>query len=808
MKLKQLIVSKLIVLNLIIMMFLVLFLTDNSFAETHKIKSISTIDKLLQKEKKKLKKTDTKFTKKKIFKSTQSKYVVNKDEIMAAGPVGGATQALSMIPGVRSETLFGPTGASKGNFSINGIQQGYGGLSGETDNGSINVTFDGVPMTNPGSGLWSTALMPDMSLIQGINVTYGPGNPASRWYNSLGGTLNFVPIQPTVKPGADISMTFGSFDTKSINFNIRTGLIHGYSFVLAGGTTTANNYIIGSGFYNPTYDYALYGKLVKTFYRGNFAIGAYITHAQIYRPPVIPLNPIEAGNGLQGVTVNGFNALGQDNPGQYFSQATSGFYSTLPYNVASKLERNYMYLIYSPFNMRISKNISFHNMVWYRQGNRLHDISFLGGLGTNNGTYYEYNNPEEYMYGDKMYLSLNEPYNLIKVGGYWLNSTYISRNQWFNPNTASCQESNGTYEITSLSNPCAYRYSNFRQTFQAAFIQDRISPIKNLRITPGLRFVSFYTSYNNEDPAYYSYPMQIDPAGELNNPTPSSTTFEKLEPSIGANYKLTKNVSIYANYATAYQNPHLGGGGGPMQSPSQPASILQPEKNQYESVGFKVLIHHNAFLNNFVFNTNYYQEHFSNEYLNVTLANGTVINSSGSSNYQGVNLYAKDNLYYNLHLFTNLSIETAHYSTYLVNNTTNYSGLNVPYVPNTTFNLGAYYRIYNNGIIYSPKLWDTYTGKQYIFSNLTGAPSHQQMPSYNLLNASFSVKVPFPHTVAGAPKNADVTLTVLNLLNKQYNGYEYISSGGYYGEQTNSAGNILAYPGMPISAYLTLNLKF
>ncbi len=291
----------------------------------------------IEKEKKALKKTDTKFTKKKIFKSTVTKYVENKDEIQAAGPVGGATQALSMVPGVRSQTLFGPTGASKGQFAINGIQQGYGGLNGETDNGSIAVTFDGVPMNNPASGLWSTALMPDMSLIQGINVIFGPGNPASRWYNSLGGTLNFVPIQPTVKPGGDVSMTIGSFDTKNINFNARSGMFDGYSFVIAGGTTTSNDYITGSGFYNPTYDYALYGKLVKTFYRGNFAIGAYITHADIYRPPVIPVSPIEPGNGMTGVTVNGFNRNGEEIPGEYYSQATSGFYSTLPHNFYGKL---------------------------------------------------------------------------------------------------------------------------------------------------------------------------------------------------------------------------------------------------------------------------------------------------------------------------------------------------------------------------------------------------------------------------------------------------------------------------------------
>jgi iron complex outermembrane receptor protein len=764
----------------------------------------------IEKEKKRLKKTDGKFTKKKIFKSTVTKYVENKDEIQAAGPVGGATQALSMIPGVRSQTLFGPTGASKGQFAINGIQQGYGGLNGETDNGSIAVTFDGVPMNNPGSGLWSTALMPDMSLIQGINVIYGPGNPASRWYNSLGGTLNFVPIQPTVKPGGYVSLTIGSFDTKNINFNVRSGMIKGYSLVIAGGTTTSNDYITGSGFYNPTYDYALYGKLVKTFYRGNIALGAYITHADIYRPPVIPLNPIEPGKGMTGVTVNGWNASGNEIPGEYYSQATSGFYSTLPQDVYSKLEHNYMYLIYSPLNIKISKNVGLHNLTWYRQGNRLHIINISGGLGNDgepNGGAFEYNNPQENMYGDKMYLSLNLPYNFVKVGGYWLNSDYVSRNQWFNPTGAYCSEANGTNEVTSLSNPCAYRYSNFQQTFQAAFIQDRISPIKNLRITPGLRFVSFYTEYNNEDAQYYPYTMQINPGGELNNPTPSSTTFEKLEPSIGANYKITKNLAVYANYATAYQNPHLGGGGGPMQSPKQPASILQPEKNVYESVGFKVLIHRYGFLNNFVLNANYYHESFSNEYLNVTLADGTVINSSGNSNYEGFNLYAEDNPVNNLHVFTNFSYEKAHYGNYLVNNTTNYTGLNVPYVPEYTFNAGAYYKIHNNGLVYSPKIWDSYTGKQYMINDVTGAPSHQTMPSYNILNASFSVNVPFVRKFVGVVKNAKLTLSVLNLLNKQYNGYEYISAGTYFGT-TNSIGQILAYPGMPISTYLTLNLKF
>ena len=53
---------------------------------------------------------------------------------------------------------------------------------------------------------------------------------------------------------------------------------------------------------------------------------------------------------------------------------------------------------------------------------------------------------------------------------------------------------------------------------------------------------------------------------------------------------------------------------------------------------------------------------------------------------------------------------------------------------------------------------------------------------------------------------AIIKLAVLNLLNHKYNEYEYITASGYFGG--NSAGSILAYPGMPIAAYVTMTLKF
>ena len=792
--------------------FLVRAYAGDSGSSAIELGEITSVSGLPSYEQKELKKTDKKFTKKSIFKSTQSKLVVNKDEIKTAGPVGGATAALSIIPGVRSVT-YGPTGASRGSFSINGIQQGWGGLIGETDDGSLAVTFDGVPTVNPGSGLWSTALMPEMSLISGINVTYGPGNPAHRWYNALGGTLGFVPLQPSLKAGGAVSLTYGSFDTKHLNFNVKSGMINGYSAVLAGGLTTSHSFRTGFGFDNPTRDFAYYGKVVKVFRAGNVGLGAYIAHSQSYRPTFIPTSPVYPGNGKPGVTVNGFDLSGNSVAGPYFSQQTTGYYSSLPFDVWHKLAKNQMYLIYSPINIDVSKTVTLHNLVWYREGRRLHD--HFNNFHQGSGSLYEYNDPQDKVYGDKTYLDINIPHNLVKTGVWALNSHYISRNAFWNPDGTYCTaEPSGTPEITTQSNPCAYRNSEFYQTFSSAFIQDTLH-FKRLRITPGLDYVTFRTNFYNNASGYFPAAYSVNPGG--NNATlpdgsqspNASTDFKKWEPSLGVNYKLIRHITIYANYSDAHQNPHMGGGGGPFQHVL--ANAQAPEKNQYYAAGFKVLVHRNGLLKNFVLNANYYREHFSDELLSYTLASGTSVYASGASNYYGVNLYAKDNPVDNLHLFTNISYEKAEYSTYITGGV-DYSGYNVPYVPEETFNLGAYYRFKAAGLNFSPKIWDEYTGKQYMindYNNGTGNPvpsRNRTIPAYNVLNASFEVGIPLKERTAGLAKLVIVRLTVLNLLDHKYNEYEYISNGGYFGG--NSAGSVLAYPGMPIAAYVTASVKF
>ncbi len=123
-------------------------------------------------------------------------------------------------------------------------------------------------------------------------------------------------------------------------------------------------------------------------------------------------------------------------------------------------------------------------------------------------------------------------------------------------------------------------------------------------------------------------------------------------------------------------------------------------------------------------------------------------------------------------------------------------------MPAQTVNLGAYYQMYKHGIVYSPSVWWQYTGAQDIYNNNTNAPTNQKLPAFGIWNASLKI-VNRQHLLSGVQK-VSLTVGVYNVFSKQYNAYEYISSGGYYGVP----GELLGEPGAPRTVYVTLNAKF
>lgn len=760
-----------------------------------------------------------------IYESAYGDKALDRQQLKSAGVVGGAAQALSFAPGI-AVTGYGQTGGTKASISINGLNQGWAGVSpGTVDNGNLAISFDGIPMVNPATGLWETPEIPQTALLQGARISYGPGNPQSRWYNNMGGGVNFVPVQPAATPSAYVQLTGGSFSTENADLIVQTGDIDGWDTVIAGGGGRANSFHTSpDGFAWPTRNFAGFLKTRRQFDDGSsISFGAYLADGHGWRPVPIPLTPIA------GLSVNGIGASGP-----LLSEATTGYYSTVNQNIWRKDDYNRTWLVYARQNIRIASRSILHNQLWYRAGARLHNHYNDFGLGTPGaGNLYEHNNPTSHMYGDKLWSDMYLPYNTVGVGGYFINSVYNSRNAFYNPGVCVVTPSAitldggasvpaGTSVCGSASVPNANRRSDYwNVTDLAAFVQDAITPIAGLTITPGIRVVNFHTDYYPYGTTYFQLadilgqPTESNPnalglfSGHDQGELPASrTNYSKTEPSVSLRWQPLRWLALYANWASAYRLPQVGGGGGLYQSEPVGGDILQ-RSLEYQA-GVKLFWHRIGGLTRVLVNLNYYHDHLSNQIIGVNSSGGDFLGlGTGDSVYHGMNFSAEAN-WHALKMFTNLNVEKAYFNSYSFaaagGGTTDYSGLPVSDTPQNTFNIGAYWTYhFADGVAVKPRAWYQYDGSQYIFNNNTGAPTNQQIAGYGLLNLALAVTLP-QSWYAGAAKSVRVKLEVMNALDKRYNFFEYISAGGLYGTAT--AGYPLAYGGPPRALYATISARF
>ncbi|MEL5848775.1 MAG: TonB-dependent receptor [Candidatus Igneacidithiobacillus chanchocoensis] len=727
---------------------------------------------------------------KEIFHSGISSKVLSRAEIEAAGPAAGGAQMLSYAPGVNVLASYG-TGAAKAQISIDGIKQGWGNPKGSEAAHSIAVEFDGIPMNNPATGLWQSPQVNQPSLIKGIHVTYGPGNPQNRWFNNIGGSIDFVPIQPTAKPGASVGIEYGSNEYKNIHFDLRTGNIDGFSAILAGGVSSGNSFLgvpAGTTLYSPSgvvlpsHSYAWLFKIRKEFRTGDDSFGAYLASGSAYKPYDIPVNA------ASGTTINGFDdKTGKPIPGPLYSQQTSGFYNAAPY----KIDSNSTWMFYNKLNVDIGSATILHNDIWYRYGHRLHNryASFAVGAPNTN----EYNDPHSETYGDKLWFDSNLPYNQIGFGGYFIKGRDNTKNAFFS--------SYPPYNANRFVPNDKYRSNFLDVTNLSAFFQDRIHIIPTLDITPGVRVEQWQLNYTPYTTETFPEASKLYPKGNQAKLPADSRSLSAVEPSVNINWRPISHLALFASYGEANQIPAFGGGGGPFQA--IPGSSLSLEKGQNYQAGFKVHVRHQGFLHHFLFSANWYFTRFSNQYLPITLANGDVINAFGTSDYEGVNLYAVDNPVYWLHLFGNLSLQQAHFSNYEVHDK-NYAGLPIANVPDSTFNIGAYTKSFVRGVLLEPRIWLQYVGPQALYDSITKSPSPSaKLPAYTLLNLALHSKIPLhlPYF-----RNVGVDVDLLNVAGNRYNSYEYISSGGTYGP--NTKGDLVGLPGEPRTFYVSLTANF
>ena len=732
---------------------------------------------------------EKRISKRHVFKSGQSVKVIGRTELQSVGAFGGAAQALTLAPGV-GVSGYGSTGSTKNQISINGIKQGWGGFSGaQIDDGSISVTFDGVPMANASTGLWQSDLVPQLGMIEGIGVTYGPGDPLDRWFNNIGGQIAFVPVQPANHAGGSIGVSVGSDSARNLTYQFDTGSHDGWSTVLAGGTGSADSFRNAyDGFPNRGQNYAVFLKSRKQFSNGNFAFGIYQARSTAYRPMSIPTQT-QAGLTMDGTA---------NTP--LYSQQASGFYSVVPGSVWRKNDTNKTRLVYGKLNVRVDSGLTLHDLVWYQLEQRVHDHYANYGL-TSPANLWEHNNPLTTAYGNKLWADISLPHNLVSVGGYFLKSSYNSRNAFYNP--ADLVGTSTTIYGSQTTPNAHYRSDYFDQTDVAIFAQDKISPLPSLDVTPGLRFISDQTVYTSGGASDFPLSYQYNPGSNQGSQPGSTASHHEFEPSISANYRVLPWLATFANYAIAYKEPQVGGGGGLFQST---VPIYNLEKSTDYNVGFKIHVRRAQYLRDFLLSASYYHLHFANQYIPLSDAAGNYIgDANGSSTYKGFNIALADDVAYNLNVFANLNFEKAAFDQYVTGGVS-YNGLPVSNVPERTLSVGAKYRIYAAGALWVPAVDYQYTGAQYMWSDITTSPTNQQMPAYGLWNLTLQGTVPLHQN---AVHDLKFSFGILNALDKQYNNSEFISNNGdWYSYTGGSNPFVLAMPGAPRTFYAGVTADF
>ncbi len=723
--------------------------------------------------------------------SDQTVDIIDHDQIESVGVMGGAAKALAISPGVSIDS-YGSTGSSKTSITLNGIRTGWAGFSTSLDNGSISTTFDGVPMNNPGNGLWQSDLIPQNSMIRDIGVTYGPGDPSNRWFTNIGGGINFVPLQPTDKPGGEVEVGAGSFNSKNLSFSLQTGNVNDWETVIAGGAGRADSFRnAGDGFPNSERNHALYFKTKKLLDNGQWTIGAYDSYSGAWRPDPIPVSP-NANTTMAGAQVPG---------AQLYSQPTSGFYSALPGTVNNKFDSNAIDMLWSQLDLTLNNNTELHNLTYFNREQRLHYTALHdyvpAAAQSTDPTLYENNTPTSYVLGDKLWTEINLPYNSITAGGYLQASRYHSIEELYNP-----QYTQGGLPGAYNNAQGKYFSDTFWQIDSALFVEDKISPISTVHITPGVRFVNYYTSFSHDEAAQFPNSVANNPGGNQSLYPSSTKTMSGVEPSLGVNWEASNHVALYTSFSRAYRLPEFGGGTGPFVQ-LDPAN-LQLEKGDYYQGGIRYHTPQLGSLQDVELGLSLYELKFSNETLATALASSGTLLAYGSSTYSGINAFTNFSPMEGTHVFANTGIVNAKFDSFS-NSSGNFSNVPLAYTPHLTANIGTASNIFVGNLLIKPRIMYQYTGSQHIFDNSINKTSDIMLPAYGIVNAAAEFSLP-DGTLMGKPNRLILTISVDNLLNHQYNAFEYVTAGGTLDPST--LGSVLALPAPSRMVFVSIGSKF
>ncbi len=156
--------------------------------------------------------------------TSKAKVVLDQQMISRSNPGQSILDTINLVPGVsfQNNDAYGSAG---GTLTIRGF-----------DSSRISLTFDGIPLNDSGNYAIFSNQQLDPELIDQVNVNLGTTDVDSPTASAVGGTVNYLTIVPSVKPGARFVGSLGDFNMWRAFGLVNTGEIRplGHAHVLLG----------------------------------------------------------------------------------------------------------------------------------------------------------------------------------------------------------------------------------------------------------------------------------------------------------------------------------------------------------------------------------------------------------------------------------------------------------------------------------------------------------------------------------------------------------------------------------------------
>ncbi len=544
------------------------------------------------------------------MKATFTQSTISQEKILNASP--GPTTTIQTILNTEP-SIYATTGGANGMETDIKFRAFSDGEFGETVAGvPLNDIFNsGVTYQadNRNNVLFITRDIESVEIFRGVN------NPAVNTYNSLGGTINYVPRQPTEEMGGDVGVDGGSFGTIDYHATFNTGDWHGIR------QTISLERDESSSWHQHTAD-----RNDNLYYAANADLGA---ATQVFAYFVYNKN---VGNAPQFIPVNLIQQFGQSYqwPTSTYRSANTdsnflgviGFKSTITdyltvENEAYGGDNNYRRTSFSDPNYPGPYNLDDQGSgfaFWTSYAGYDPNVVFGSAPAGTDYHFYGYNGA---IYGDRTKVTLDLPYNTVVAGGDFNVGELHSREYWY-----------GTFKMPMIVGyNDAWDEHDTRQMW-SMYVQDDIHFWDDrIHVTPGVKYVSAHSGDNDALGFFYSIPGSV------------SGNEHFLSPTLGASIEALPDFTIYGSYGKNVKFPDITAFYNAIGGTSIAPVIVKPEYAEdleagvrYKWEGFQGAL-------------NFYNENFTHIIVSGTTPTGfTQYQNAGNQRYRGVELELTDDL--------------------------------------------------------------------------------------------------------------------------------------------------------------------